>query len=197
MTTHAFEIGFDPTGNVIDHSEVWFDDIPGTTGFDQLLPNIKPRLGPIELALIPEQEAWLRHTVAGWVGAKSTTESFGCGHTQFQLDWKREFESSAHFSLREGEKLAAVSLLISGREPTDEPSPMTPAALHFLCDVIKELRELQEAFQFDHAKRLINMTRRPLIASVSWRSPPDPLSDLRTAQRTIAYAFFKTEGVIA
>jgi hypothetical protein len=60
-----------------------------------------------------------------------------------------------------------------------------------------QLRELQDLFQVDHANRLINITRRPLLASVFWESPPDPMSDLRTARRAIAYAFFKSEGVIA
>ena len=200
MITHAFEIGFDAAGHVIDHSEVWFDDIPGTSGFEGLLPKIRSRLGPVELALIPDREAWLRHTVAGWVELKSKTVSFTCDRSEFRLDWKREFETAAHFSLREGEKLAASSLLISGREPVDESSPMTPdarAALHFLLDGMQDVREVQEVFGFEQAKRLISMTRRPLMASVFWGSPPEPLSDLRTAQRTIAYAFFKAEGVIA
>jgi len=199
MPSHAFEIGFDTSGLVMDHSPVMFNDLPGAAGFEDMLQNLKGKVSPLELALIRQQQEWFTHTVTTLVARDKLSESFTCGGSHFRVEWKRSLDTAATFTIYEGDRLATASLLISGKTPKEDGLASPPdarAALHFVCDVVNLLRDRGEAFQFEQAHRLIDMTRRPLLASVFWPPLPDPLSDLRTAQRSLAYAFFKSEGVM-
>jgi|SRR6185312_1721592 len=199
MKSNAFEIGFDSSGAIVDHSEVLFDDLPGTLGFERMLEQFEARVGPQELALARQQGDFLKDVVGGWVRREQATETLVCGRRLFKMEWGRPLEGSAMLTLSHSENVVSLSLLLSRdeREVKHAPQidPEIRATLLFTVRAMQLTRD--DEGRFNRATDQIHMTRRPLVASVYWPPVPQPEDDVRTAQRMIAYAFFKAEGVIA
>jgi hypothetical protein len=198
--SHAFEIGYGLSAEVLDHSEVSFGDLPGTPGFFNILPRLKSAL-PADRVQLAEQLAALLPRIQELVDQPAVDEYFRIGTTKLTVMWERRAQRTGVCSILVDSKIASVSLLACRCDDL-EPTPAGVAAeeiyeLPSFVGVVS--RFLPEEGWYDNRKfHLIKMTRRPLLASMFW-PPFTPTGDsvARTIQRQVAYAFFRLNGEVA
>jgi len=198
-TPHAFEIGYSPTWELIDHSEVYFGALRGTEAFrEKMLPRIKEKLPP-NLLPLGEQEMGLLSQTEQWVKRAKICEQLTVGDDRFTLNWERPAERTGIYSILVNEKIASITLLLCRNDDLARDAAMTQRNLEIFSFMTALGHFLAEEELPDSRKlRLIDMTRRPLMTSMFW-PPYAPTNDnsARTIQRQFAYAFFRMNGELA
>lgn len=196
--SRTFEIGYSPSWELLDHSEVFLDGVPGSRSFLNLLPTIKAAV-PAEAFAGVEQEMALLPRIEQWVQQDAAKEEIEIGGAHFTLKWERPAERIGIFSIHAAQEIASSTLLLCRDDERDvketplarmqELTAFTTALSRFIGD--ENAHDMQK-FQ------LIEMTRRPLMASMFW-PPYSPTNDttVRTIQLQFAYAFFRANGEIA
>ena len=189
--SHAFEIGYTPSLEVLDHSSLILNTLPGTPEFSNILPKLRAKLNIGQMEQVAQLTS-LYIAVQKWVKQSTASDTFHIGDIDYLIKWKRPDRDAGVCSLLVDSKLAFISLLIRDHDRMDMFG-RAGGEFSALFAFMQSLNEAtgQEDF-YDHRKfRLVDITRRPLVASVFW-PPFSPTSDLpaRTIQRQIAHAFF-------
>ncbi len=185
---HCYELAYDNAGNVLDHSPLSFDGgLPGEPHFERMLAHYRKHMLPDALTKIrkwTELEPMLR----GWMKSDKVNKFIDMPDHRLGVEWTLCEEGYGVLTLSADREVAKISVLIATPDHREDraSSVLLSATSKFMAEKAYERRELF---------KLADMTRRPLIASVNFPPLVDDGSDVRTAQRMLAYAFFKHHGL--
>ena len=197
MKTHndyAFEVCYDATGAVVDHSELYFSDLPDASEFEKWLGEVQANPDAVRIV---RHHADLLPVFRRWVMSPKADESFVFGDAQFELAWRSPERGTGVLFLSRAGHPKIGTLLLTGIErvaPVNLLGPDDIAESEFL-EMLKT-RFGQSPFDRTDALKLVRLTRRPLVATVFWPPRAAEDSDVRTVQRMLAFQFFAAHGVI-
>jgi hypothetical protein len=171
VPSHAFEIGYNPALEVIDHSELFLGSVPGSANFREwVLPKLGGRVDPAERRRV-EELAETYQRIERITADEKGDATLNIGETLLRVLWEKPAKGYAVFKIFQDQQVAIVSLLLSANlEPHPKFSGMeeSPPLLHFMF-ALNGASKLAD--EFDHRKfNLVGLTRRPLVAGVFW--PP-------------------------
>lgn len=107
------------------------------------------------------------------------------GNRRLNLRWRASASTAGIATVRSEDRLASISLLCSGLDETADSLTLKAYQQHLLT----ELRDTG----YEPAFALMDLRRRPLVATVAFFAPPDPGDQLLVAlaDRCFAAAFFR------
>ena len=105
------------------------------------------------------------------------------------LRWRSSARTAGIATVRSHADLASVSLLATGIDPDADTITLRAFQQHLL----RELRDTS----FEPAFALMDLTERPLVATINFFSPPDESDRLAVAlcDRCFAAAYFRTHNL--
>lgn len=101
------------------------------------------------------------------------------------IRWRSSASTAGIATVRNGDELASISLLCSGLDENADSITLKAYQQHLLA----ELRDTG----YEPAFALMELRQRPLVATVTFHTPPDPTDQLLVAlaDRCFAAAFFR------
>ena len=193
---HAYHLVYDTSGKVLDHSELYFDDLPNRQWLKQNAVKLRSKLEAWQLAIL-QHEAELIEVFAQRLSHRQWSDGFQMEAHRFQLHWQLRGAGVGLLVVEEDGRTAGVDLLLSGQVEDDDPSEISSDAAGEMELAVAVNRLLPgSVFERAGALKLIRVTRRPLLAVVSWEPVPGNDSPLRRLERMVAYAFFRGCGAI-
>ena len=108
---------------------------------------------------------------------------------RLNLRWWACADTAGIATLRQGTELASLSLLLCGRDPDVDAAVKKSLQLHLV-------RELHDT-GFEPAFDVMNITDRPLLASIHFRPPAQPQDQqlFALADRCFAASYFRKLGL--
>ena len=109
--------------------------------------------------------------------------------SKLHLRWRAVSESSGIATMRIGQELASLSLLVCGRDAETDASTLVACQKHLLA----ELRDTG----YEPGFGLVEVLERPLLATINVQSPQDVPERMRLAlaDRCFAAAYFRSQGL--
>ena len=108
---------------------------------------------------------------------------------RLSMRWRATSDTSGLATLRDGDALASLSVLLSGREADADAATLQPLQLR----LVRELHDTGYEAAFD----LVHLTERPLVASINVRAPASPVDQrvFALADRCLAASYFRKLGL--
>jgi hypothetical protein len=193
---HAYHLVYDTSGKVLDHSELYFADLPNRRWLRAHAGKLRSKLEGWQLAIL-QHEAELIEVFCQQLLQMEYSDSFEMEGHRFQIHWQLRGSGIGVLTINEDGRTAGVDLLLSGQVEDDEqhePSSDATGELELALAVNRLLPG--SVFERSGALKLIRVTRRPLLVAVSWPPVPGNDSPLRRLERMVAYAFFRGCGAV-
>ena len=200
----CYHLVYDTAGNVLDHSELFFGDLLSN------MPLVQQMLSGMSIAdcrHVEDEHSKMNDLVAlatRWFARGEFDELFEHAGEMSRARWTSRAAGSGVLRLERAGEVGALDLLLSG---VSEPHPPAEAEYEMDDDDVATVLfagEVADAlpdsrFERGGALQLVEVTRRPLLASVTWlpMDGDNRVVAFRTAERILAYAFFKRQGVVA
>lgn len=193
---HAFEICYDTAAAVLDHSELYFSDLPGGSGFVQLRQMMRDR-GHADVVRAMQELEDLLPSMRQWLSTPKVETSFTYRDCPYQLAWESPAGGTGILFLSRDGRLSLGALLLSGLEPAEPTLSLAGDELaRFAFTGLLTARAGDPSFERAGALKLVHLTRRPVVGTVFWRPIPQEDSDVRTIERLLAFRFFREHGVV-
>lgn len=187
----VYEVGYTPSLEVIDHSELMLAGTPGSPSyFKHLWPKLQKQLSETQLARA-QVVANLYSRFQRCIEQKQGVERFIVGDEQIVVNWELFAAGAAVCGILTDGDPSIICLLVCNVADSHKRAMLLHGAFPTALS-----RFLPQEDVYDYRKfRLIEMTRRPLLASVFWPpNAPTGASTARTVQKQIAHAFFHLHG---
>ena len=109
--------------------------------------------------------------------------------TDLNLRWRACAEHAGFVTLRQGDELISLSVLLAGRGDEADSSIIQPLQLH----LVRELHDTGYEAAFD----LLSLRERPLLASINVRAPQTAAGRgvFALADRCFAASYFRKLGI--
>jgi hypothetical protein len=109
--------------------------------------------------------------------------------SRLHLRWRAVSDSSGIATVRLGQELASLSLLVCGRDTEADASTLVACQKHLLA----ELRDTG----YEPGFGLVEVLERPLLATINLQSPQDAVERMRLAlvDRCFAASYFRSQGL--
>jgi len=106
-----------------------------------------------------------------------------------QLRWRACSDTCGLATLRDGDDLASVSILLTGQAADADIDTLNVVQRH----IFRELHDTGHEAAFD----LLHLGERPLLASINFRAPADPTDQwlFALADRCLAASYFRKMGL--
>jgi hypothetical protein len=120
-----------------------------------------------------------------WRSPQEFEISLPLANTDMKLRWLASAETAGIATLRTGRELTSLSLLASGIDENADRATLEAFQLHLV-------RELHDT-GIEPAFGITDLTLRPIVATIAFRSPADPKKQLvaALADRCFAAAYFR------
>jgi hypothetical protein len=124
-------------------------------------------------------------SAAVWRSPEEFETALRPGRRNLMLRWRASASTAGIATVRSDAELASLSLLCSGLDESADTLTLKAYQQHLLA----ELRDTG----YEPAFGLMELKRRPLVATVAFLPPPDPTDQLLVAlaDRCFAAAFFR------
>src|SRR5438876_11064808 len=116
---HAYHLVFDTSGKVLDHSELYFDDLPSRRWLKENSVRLRSELEAWQLAIL-QYEAELIEVFAQRLSQRRFSDGFEMEGHRFQIQWELRGPGIGILTIQEDGRIAGVDLLLSGQVEDDE-----------------------------------------------------------------------------